>query len=390
MADGKQFEYGQSASEVQFQDEIGKLKNRQGEAVLEVNDDQQIFLKSSEAVKITTFIDDDTMGTAAATSLATSESIKAYVDASGGGSGSFDDITVDTSTLVANVSGYTDKVGIGTATPDRTLEVLDDTNPQLRLTHTDGTEYVEIQSKATGDAAIEMTDSNMWLRSGDGSCYLMLQNTTTGKADVTTEGLVISTSGRDAGINMHGFPSKLWLGVNNGWAIKIDSTNNTTAVLNLVANGNVTLGDAGTDEHTLNGTLNLDSSPDDLTCSGTTASFVAGEDLDRGEVVYYKPADSSMWKAIATATATSRAVAIAAEDIGVGNTGRFLLRGFLKDTGTLPTFVAGDVIYTDEGTGGAPTKTAPSTTGDFVQIIGWAVDPDTIYFDPDSTIIEIA
>ena len=68
-----------------------------------------------------------------------------------------------------------------------------------------------------------------------------------------------------------------------------------------------------------------------------------------------------------------------------------MLKGFIKDAGTFPTFVAGDVIYTDETAGGGPpTKTAPSTSGDFVQVIGWAVDADTVYFDPDSTVIEVA
>jgi len=42
MADGKQFEYGQSASEVQLQDEVGKIKNRQGETVISITDDQEV------------------------------------------------------------------------------------------------------------------------------------------------------------------------------------------------------------------------------------------------------------------------------------------------------------------------------------------------------------
>ena len=44
-------------------------------------------------------------------------------DSSGTGSGDFSDLTVDTDTLVANVTDYLDKVGIGTATPAATLEV---------------------------------------------------------------------------------------------------------------------------------------------------------------------------------------------------------------------------------------------------------------------------
>lgn len=86
MSDANEVEIGNQASSVRFQDDIGQIKNSEGEAVLEVNNDQQIFLaKSSPQVYIDKFIDDDTMATASATSLSTSESIKAYVDATGNG-----------------------------------------------------------------------------------------------------------------------------------------------------------------------------------------------------------------------------------------------------------------------------------------------------------------
>jgi hypothetical protein len=35
------------------------------------------------------------------------------------------------------------------------------------------------------------------------------------------------------------------------------------------------------------------------------------------------------------------------------------------------------------------TKTIPSATGKQVQVIGYSVTPDIIYFDPDSTTVEI-
>lgn len=165
-----------------------------------------------------------------------------------------DDFVVGPSNKVV-VEGDTGNVGINTSSPDRKLEIIDDTNPQLRLTHTDSTEYLDIQSKSTGSAAIEMTDSNMWLRSGDGYCYLMLQNTTTGKTDSTVQGLTISTAGLNAGVNMYGSGSTLKFGAAGSNAITIDSSNNTTAINNLQTNGSMTLGDASDDAHTLNGTL---------------------------------------------------------------------------------------------------------------------------------------
>lgn len=41
-------------------------------------------------------------------------------------------------------------VGIGTTGPDRTLDVLNASNPQIRVTHTDGTVYVDLQADSTG------------------------------------------------------------------------------------------------------------------------------------------------------------------------------------------------------------------------------------------------
>ena len=144
-------------------------------------------------------------------------------------------------------------------------------------------------------------------------------------------------------------------------------------------------------DHTLD--AHFDSTPADETVSGITATFTAGEDLSRGEVVYYKPGDSKMWKAVATAIATSRCVAMAAEDVSADATAKFLLKGFLQDNGTFPSYTAGDVLYTPEAaTSGenVPEAAAPDTDGDFVQIIGWAVDANTVYFNPDSTVIEVA
>ena len=270
MADGKTFEYGSSASEVQFQDEVGKIKNRQGEAVLEVNDDQQIFLAGSEAVKIGTFIDDDSMATATATSLATSESIKAYVDASsgGGGSSTFTDVAVDTNTLVANITGYTDKVGVGTATPRSTLDVLDASNPQLRVSQADDSVYADVQAKSTGGVHITPTGGtyagHTFLKSGSSSSYLVVQNITTGNTDDRTKGLTVGAGSNIAYLWMRsssGSAGQLKIGVDGANAITVDASNNTTAVNNLSANGDVTIGDASGDNHTVNGTMTFANPP---------------------------------------------------------------------------------------------------------------------------------
>ena len=143
--------------------------------------------------------------------------------------------------------------------------------------------------------------------------------------------------------------------------------------------------------------IKVDSTPSDETVSGITATFTAGEDLVRGEVVYFKQADSKMWKAVATAAATSRCVAMAAADISADAAGLFLLQGFCTDNGTFPDYSAssgvGKPVYTPEAetsSQNVPEKTAPDSTGDFVQVIGYVVAANTLYFNPSNDIIEHA
>ena len=137
----------------------------------------------------------------------------------------------------------------------------------------------------------------------------------------------------------------------------------------------------------------LDSSPADETVSGITATFTAGEDLVRGEVVYFKASDSKMHKAVATAAGTMPAVAMAAADISADATGKFLLFGFLQDNGTFPAYTVGGTIYAPEAetsSQNVPEQTAPDSDGDFVQVLGYAVTANAVFFNPSNDVIEHA
>ena len=161
----------------------------------------------------------------------------------------------------------------------------------------------------------------------------------------------------------------------------------------LTVDANKDLGASGAlNNATVDGYVHFDSSPADAKCSGTTATFTAGEALSIGEACYLK-SDGKMWKAVATAAATSRCVAMAAAGISADAPGLFLLRGFLQSTATFPSYTIGGALYTpeaEESSENVPEQTAPDTDGDFVQVIGYAVTADIIYFDPDSTVIEVA
>jgi hypothetical protein len=139
--------------------------------------------------------------------------------------------------------------------------------------------------------------------------------------------------------------------------------------------------------------IEIDSTPADETVSGVTATFTAGETLVRGEVCYFKASDSKMWKAVATAAGTSRCVAMAAADISADAAGLFLLQGFLADNGSFPAYTIGGAIYTPEAetnSENVPEQTAPDSDGDFVQVLGWAVTANSVYFNPSNDIIEHA
>ena len=139
------------------------------------------------------------------------------------------------------------------------------------------------------------------------------------------------------------------------------------------------------------GTVEFNSTVADESVSGIVATFTAGETLVRGDAVYYKAGDSRMHRVNMTVdnTEAKPVVALAAADISSGVAGSFLLQGFIHDAGTFATFVAGDIIYAPEAEGG-PTKTAPSTSGDTVQVIGWATTADSIYFNPSNDTLVVA
>ena len=126
--------------------------------------------------------------------------------------------------------------------------------------------------------------------------------------------------------------------------------------------------------------------------SGDLALFQAGEDLTAGELVYFK-SDGKVWKAVATAAATSRCVAMATASISADAMGPFLLKGFARFNSEFPTWTIGGALFTPEAetsSKNVPEQAAPDTDGDFVQIVGYAISADAIYFCPDSTVVEVA
>lgn len=64
-----------------------------------------------------------------------------------------------------------------------------------------------------------------------------------------------------------------------------------------------------------------------------------------------------------------------------------LLNGILRDA--LHGFTIGAPLYVSN-TSGLFTNTAPTGTGDYVRVVGYAIDADHIYFNPDNTWVQLA
>lgn len=123
----------------------------------------------------------------------------------------------------------------------------------------------------------------------------------------------------------------------------------------------------------------------DLNDKGMVATFTAGVDISAGAVCRVN-SSGQMVLADATSESTcSTLIALSISTLLSGESGKFLLRGFYN----AGTFGTGDVIYVDT-TAGQITDYKPSSTGNIVRVLGYAISPTQIFFDPDKTWIELA
>jgi len=118
----------------------------------------------------------------------------------------------------------------------------------------------------------------------------------------------------------------------------------------------------------------------DLAVSGETAMLTAGELLAFGDPVYIK-SDGKMWKADANGSSTYPADAMAAATIAGDEAGIFLMRGWARNDAW--AWTVGGLLYLS--TTGTITQTAPSGTGEVIQVLGKASHADRIYFAPERT-----
>mgnify|MGYP003135800163 CR=1 FL=1 len=305
-----------------------------------------------------------------------------------------------------HTNGY---LGVGTAAPSQII-------------HAAAAAPIVVVQNTTNEHSDGGAESKVIFGDHAGNALAMIEGAHSGSSDDSKGQFKISTD--------NGSGTQL--------AMSIDDAQVTTFAANVVVGGTtpkITIGDAGTEDtmlafdgnavdfrvgiddgtdtleigvgtaHGTTPTLTLDSSqnidvfravnldsaiPDNSIC-GITAVFTAGESLNRGDVVYFKAADSKMYKVNMTAGNADAipAVAMAGADISADALGKFVLQGFVHDAGTFPSYTIAGRLYAPEAEG-PPTQTAPSTDGDLVQVVGWAVTADKIYFSPSPDYIEVA
>ena len=322
-----------------------------------------------------------------------------------------DDFIVDTNKLV--VEGDTGRVGIGTATPASTLEIESSSGDLILEMDNNAANSANFQiQNGAGNSRVDLVTNAL-----DGGNPASLVNTTiTMKAqkigllqtnpaytlDVTGNGNFTSDLTVGGDVVISGTTPKLTIGDAGAEDTMLVFDGNAADFRIGIADGSDTLEIGKGSTHGTTTAIKVDSGANlqlllnsavaDGEFSGDLAVLQAGEDLTAGELVYFKT-DGKCWKAVATAAATSRCVAMATATISADAMGAFLLKGFARFNSEFPTWTVGGVLYTPEAeTSGknVAEQAAPDTDGDFVQVVGWAVSADAVYFNPSSTVIEVA
>jgi len=114
----------------------------------------------------------------------------------------------------------------------------------------------------------------------------------------------------------------------------------------------------------------------------------AGETVAQWDAVFFNSADSEWHQADADAAGEfpARGLVVAAADDG--DAVALLVQGTVRNDGWAWTTVGGP-LYLDDGTAGGLTETAPSDSGDCVQLVGWVLSDDEAYLNFSGHYLEV-
>jgi len=137
--------------------------------------------------------------------------------------------------------------------------------------------------------------------------------------------------------------------------------------------------------------MELDNSPGtNDTGSGIITVDTVGETVAAGEILYMKD-DGKYWKADADAVASMPAKVMAMAAITANNAGKLLHMGYFRHDAW--TWVLGNgeanLLFASI-TPGAMSVDQPVGAGDQVQVVGYVVTADIVFFNPSYELVEVS
>jgi hypothetical protein len=118
-----------------------------------------------------------------------------------------------------------------------------------------------------------------------------------------------------------------------------------------------------------------------------TVTGVAGETLPAYALCYLN-SDGKYYRTNAATLATMPGLVLAGTALTAGQSGSFIRRG-LTNNSSWAWATIGGFVYADSN-GGGLTQTAPSASGNQLQIVGLALSATQIDFDPQLVLVEVA
>lgn len=195
-------------------------------------------------------------------------------DVTGGGVPFEIEAGTPTDTLYLDSAGY---VGIKTTGPDRLLDILSTTNPQIRLTEVDGTDYTDIQGivdneSGTDYSKLRVTGSDAPMivsKNSSGNAYLRIDSGSSATSSVQyhANGSSIWRWEKDSSNNMNLARSGVSTPFVAAAAGNSITLTGTTVSADLSVNGNTNAGNGQGDIFTATGHAIIDTGPTENTAA---------------------------------------------------------------------------------------------------------------------------
>ena len=121
-----------------------------------------------------------------------------------------------------------------------------------------------------------------------------------------------------------------------------------------------------------------------IASSNVFMDFIAGTTIAAGDLCVMNAAGKMIVTDADTESSTEGLLGIALEALTTDDVGGFLMYGEHTTTG----LTAGSTYWVSP-TSGEFTATKPSTSGQFVRLVGYAITTTVLWFNPDNTWVEV-